>query len=316
MCIRRRKKPIPLEKLEVLIPRLHPHHPKIPQLEKQAARYLKGWNGERKLDYHLKGLPTHFAILNDVTLHVFDKTFQIYSLIYSPYAIYLIEVKNIAGPVTFNTTLKQFIQHNGERLTGYKYPITEVEMIHYLLQSWLQQRNVNTLPIYHYIAFAEHETVYNVIGEEEVIRKVVSYVEEIPLRVMKTDEYISKTKKENNELKSKLIRTTLREYEDFDFDILGEFNIKQADILRGVHCPGCGNLGMERIHGKGRCKTCGTHSKTAYERALYEYGLIISPIITNKTCRQFLQLNNRHEANYILRNQTIFDRSGQKWMKR
>lgn len=76
MIIRKRKKPKPLQKLDALIPRISPAHPKLPLLRKQAASYQKGYNGERKLDYHLQGMPEQFTIINDATLMFLERSFK------------------------------------------------------------------------------------------------------------------------------------------------------------------------------------------------------------------------------------------------
>src|SRR5699024_4897263 len=131
----------------------------------------------------LKSLPSEFAVFNDVTLTIFGKKFQIDSLIITAYAIFIIEVKSSEGTATFNTTLRQFIQNNGEKLHGRKYPITQVENSQFHLLRWLQQRGLGGLPIYYLIAFSEQSTIINVSGDEGAIRKVVSYVGEVPLRL-------------------------------------------------------------------------------------------------------------------------------------
>ncbi|MFD2131619.1 nuclease-related domain-containing protein [Pseudogracilibacillus auburnensis] len=286
-------------------------------MKQQAAKYLKGYHGERKLDYHLKGLPDHYSILSDITLIIFGKKVQIDSFIITPFAIFLLDVKSFEGTVTFDTILKQFVQDNGKTLKGYKYPLTQGEKIQYYLHQWLQSRNISSFPIYYFIAFSESSTIINVKGDEDTIGKVVSYIDDIPLRLMKLNENISKNRIVNLTLKNKVVRAIMRECEDFDYDILATFDIKKNEILPGVHCQQCENLGMERLHGKGRCYKCGAYSKDAYLKGLQDYILLISKTITNKACREFLQLNDRHEALHIIKSSHLFiKKSRQIWMKK
>src|SRR5699024_4714482 len=142
-----------------------------------------------------------------------------------------------------------FIQQNGEKLEGYKYPITQVEAIQYHLKSWLQNRNLTSLPIYSFIVFANRSMIYEVIGEEDSIRNTVFYADEIPLKIMKLDNYLAKSKSGNNQLKNKITQAIIRECEDFDFNVLKKFGIKHKEILAGVHCPACKKLGMKRESG-------------------------------------------------------------------
>ncbi|MEI3611370.1 nuclease-related domain-containing protein [Pseudogracilibacillus sp. SO30301A] len=298
--IRDRKKPIPLQKLDASIPRLAVNADKLSYLRMEAAKMQKGYNGERKLDYHLRSLPDTFAVLNDVTLTIFGKKFQIDSLIISAYAIYTPEVKSFEGTVTFNTLLRQFIQNSGKKLQGYKYPISQVETIHFHLLRWLQQRGLAGLPIYHFIAFSEQSTIINVQGDERALSNVVSYVDEIPVRVMKKDAEVAKESASNNNLKNRVISTIMRECEEFDYDIFERFGFSLSDIQPGVHCPECGKLGMVRSHGKWHCLGCGAYSKDAHKKALYDYSLLFSPKITNEECRKFLLLKSRFIARKML----------------
>src|SRR5699024_10972360 len=106
------RKPIELRKLEAVIPRLHPNHPKLSEIKHEAARSYKGYIGEKKVNYHLEQLTDTFTILQSVTLNVTEKNFQIDTIMISDYAIYIIESKNYSGIITFNTILKQFTRHD------------------------------------------------------------------------------------------------------------------------------------------------------------------------------------------------------------
>lgn len=312
---RGRKKSLPLQKLEAVISRLLPQHPKLPMIRIEAQNYQKGFEGERKLDYYLQSLPQQFAILNDITLTIFSKQFQIDSLIINAHAIFIIEVKNFEGPVTFDMIQNQFIKGDGEKIRGYKHPLIQVETIHHHLQSWLQKRNLTGLPIYYFIAFAERSTVYHVTGDVEPIRKVVSYADEIPLRLMKNEDYLARNTSENNQLKNRIIQAIMRECEDFDYDVVEKLGVRKKDILPGVHCPICGTLGMERLNRRWSCTKCNAISRNAHLKALYHHAILIDQKIRNEQCRNFLLLNTRHEAHNILKSSSCTLKKGSKmWL--
>lgn len=314
MFIRERKRPKVLRKLDAIISRLPPTHAKLPILRNKAARYQKGYNGERKLDYHLQGMPSEFSVLNDVTLSLLKKQVQIDSINITPHAIYIIEVKSLEGTVTFDTNLKQLIQENGEKIDGYKYPIVQAEMAQFHLQRWLQERNLSGLPIYYFIAFSERSTIININGDDDTVRKVVSYVDEIPLRLMQHDQQITEINRSNKELKNKIIHALIKECVDFDYDVLAKFGIKKSEILPGVHCPDCGVLGMVRIHGKWHCPKCGNYSITAHKKAFDHYTLLNNSYITNQQCREFLKVSCRHQVKQIFKSSNIkLIKGTQKW---
>ncbi len=285
-----RKPPLHLLTLDALIPRLSPSHPKLSILRVQAAKYQKGYNGERKLDYYLKSLPDSFDVLNDIKLQMFNKTFQIDSLLITAHGIYIVEVKSFEGIVTFDTTLKQLLQENGERLQGLKYPITQVENIQFHLIRWLQQRNLEGIPIYYLIAFSERSTIIKVNGEEQQLKDIVTYVDEIPLLLINMNKRLSRSYPGNPSLKKRIMNSIMKNQVVFKKDIIRDFKIKEADILPGVQCSKCLKLGMIRLRYKWQCPTCGNLSVNAHVKALLDFTLLFGNEITNQQCRRFLKI--------------------------
>lgn len=302
MFLRFRKKPKPLQTIDALIVRLKPQHSKLPALRKQAAIYQKGFNGERKLDYHLQTLSNEFSILSDVTLTHQGRSCQIDSLIFSANGIFMTDVKSFEGIVHFDTRLRQFTRHDGEKLNGYKYPITQAENAQIHLIQWLQDRELSGLPIYFFIAFSEYSTIINVTGNEESIGKVVTYVDEIPLRIMKLNEQLKKNNPSNNQLKNKIITAVMNECEDFNYNVFKKFGVDHREIITGVECPACGEIAMERSLYKWLCLVCASSSKDAHIKGLSDYALLYTDKIKNEQCRQFLNINSRITANSILKN--------------
>lgn len=305
---RYRNRPISLQTLDALISRLPEHHPKIPQLRQQAAREQKGFNGERKLDYYVERLPHTYSVLHDLCFTFMRQRTQIDSLLISAYAIYIIEVKNYHGEVTFNTNLQQFFRSNEEgEKEGFKYPLTQAEHIKMQLQLLLQENDVEALPIYYFIAFADASTIFHVIGDEKKIGRVVTYVEDVPLRMMKIDRQLSKkqAKPVDESYRNRIVTTLMRNNEDFSKDSLKEFDILPREILPGIHCEQCKMLGMKRRRGHWICSHCRSTSKTAHRKALQDYRLLIGSKVTNKTTRSFLQIESRHITKKLLQ-QTDF----------
>lgn len=301
MIIRQRKKPLSLQKLDALISRLPESHPKLPMLRKRAAIEQKGFNGERKLDYHLETLSDDYSVLNDVCFSLYGKRTQIDSLIITAQAIFIIEVKSYEGVITFDPSLRQCFREMEGKVERFKYPITQVEAIQASLLRFLQLANLGGLPIYYMVAFSERSTIIRVKDEEENVKKVITYVEDVPFQVMNINEkLIARTSSNNNQLRNKILQYIMQHCEDFDKDILREFSIKKEDILTGVHCSECHHLGMLRKQKNWYCPICFALSRTAQERTFQDYYLLLDDTITNKQCRQFLQLNSRHIAKHLL----------------
>lgn len=301
LIIKERFPPLALLTLDACISRLREGHPKLKILRQNAASYQKGFNGERKLDYHLKILDNSFVILSDVTLSIYEKQFQMDSLVITSNALFIIEVKSLEGTITFHTSLKQLTQDNGQKLIGRKHPITQAENISFHFMRWLQFQKLDGLPIYYFVAIADQSTIIHVNGDEDAIRKVVSHVDEIPIRLVKMNEKLIKTMPENHQLKNRIIQTVLKNCEELQIDILSRFDIHENDILPGVHCPSCKKLKMIRTRFNWHCSYCKVHSRTAHRKALLDFALIDGTKITNKQCQYFLH-TNRSTAYSILKN--------------
>lgn len=300
--LRYRKRPLSLQKLDALIARLPDNHPKMPQLRQQAAREQKGFNGERKLDYHLQSLSSEYIVLNDICFSLYDQKIQIDSLIITAQAIFIVEVKSFEGLITFQPELRQCYREKEGTIERFKYPITQVEAIQTALLRFLQLANLSGLPIYYFIAFSEKSTLFQVKGEEQSINEVVMYVEDVPIQMMKINRRLidEASAPKSKQMQQQIAQHILRHREDFDKDILREFNITPENIPSGVHCPSCDYLGMERKYRSWRCKNCLHTSRTSHIKALHHYYLLFNSTITNKKCRAFLQISSRHTAKYLL----------------
>ena len=295
MILRQRQKPIVLEKLEVLSNRLLPDNPELPKIEREVAQRQAGYKGELRLDYFLRYLPQTYSILNDVTLVLDNVKTQFDSIIISNQAIYLIEVKNITGTVTVDTTLRQFTRENGQGLEGFDDPITQVENATLFLNKWLRAHHLEGLPVFNFIAIASSKTIINVTGDEPPPR--FTYVNAIPGRIIAMNE---KLEKSNHQLKTSIIQKLQENTATFDFDIFKYFRIQPSDIQTGVQCPACGALTMIWKRENWRCSTCQRAASYAHHQALRDYQILFNHEMTNAQCRHFLYLSCRFVARRML----------------
>lgn len=318
MIIKRRSKPLVLQKLEALNPRLafNGDHKLRRQLNQETSKEYKGYIGERKVDYFLDILANHTTILQGVCLQGGNKNFQIDTIVITDHALFCIESKNFGDTVTFDTILKQFTRGDGKQQKGYRYPITQAETQQYLLMNWLQEHNLHGIPIHYFVAISEPSTIVKVIGNQEQIAKVVVHAELLPKRIMASTEKIAKdgaAKISGYQIGKKILRHCIEQ----DFDILGKFSIDKSNILSGVQCPKCATLGMERLFGKWKCIKCDHKSKYAHKRAISDYLLLFGSSITNEDCREFLQVDSRALATRLLKaNGLVFQKERKNWVSK
>ncbi|WP_249869238.1 nuclease-related domain-containing protein [Oceanobacillus saliphilus] len=314
MIIRKRPKPLVLQKYEAIAPRLRRNFPRLQEIQYESAKYLKGYKGELKVDYYLSLLADKHTILQDVCLPIGGQSVQIDNLILSPQAIYLIEVKNYSGKIIFDTVLNQFIRDDGKIQTGFNHPITQVEIQQIKLQNWLQERGLPSIPIYHFIAISDPATILEVVGDKEAIAKVVVRGESTPMKLMNHEKSLSSNTPVQHQ---KIGYTILRECREFDIDIMTKHSIKGSDLLPGVQCPACGWLGMERTHSNWQCNKCHHKSPTAHKKTLEDYLLLVNPWITNSECMRFLNFKSKNIATRLMKNAGLkYDEKHRRWYKK
>lgn len=314
MIIRRRKKPLVLQKYDAIVPRLRPDFPELQKIQREQAIRTKGFEGENAVDYHIDFLAAEATILHDVCLIVMGKPFQIDTLLVASHAIFPIESKNYHGTITFDTVLRQMIRDDGRRETGFNYPVTQADLQKFKLQMWLQEHNFPNIPIHPLIAISDPATIIKVKGDEQELAKAVAHGAHIPGMILaKNKEYAEKHAKIDDR---KIGNAILRECREFDMDVLKIHNIKAADLTPGVACPACGRLGMKRNHGTWECGRCFIQLKTAHLKTIEDYLLVVKPGLTNTDCRQFLKIKSRSTATRILRSSgLIYERENKRWVK-
>ncbi|MGE8206852.1 nuclease-related domain-containing protein [Heyndrickxia sp. NPDC080065] len=292
--------PIKIQKLEALERRTPSFHPKKSFILDELSRRRSGYKGEKSLDYHLSFLldrPYH--ILHGLRLlNQHNKYFQIDTLILTPFFIPIIEAKNYGGTITFDNQFHQLIQQNVEIERAYEDPVVQVKRHQLQLKGWLKQNKFPNIPILPLVVISNPSTVIKTIGNPKNyphITKSINLIFEIE-KYEKIYKNEILTKKELTKLSKLLVKKHTPEEDD----VLHRFKIDKNELLTGVQCPSCFFIPMNRVHGNWLCPSCHGYSKTAHLAALRDYALLISPTITNRDLRNFLQLPSRTIATNII----------------
>ncbi|MFD1037230.1 nuclease-related domain-containing protein [Virgibacillus byunsanensis] len=314
MIMKKRNKPLPLVKLDAIIPRTSPKFPRLPDMKQDAAKRNKGYIGELQVDYHLDHLAKRYTILKDVYMRIHGKNVQMDTVVIAEHTIFIIDSKNYDGTITFDTILNQLTRNDGMKETGFEYPITQIENQQLQLQNWLLDHNLPNIPVHFFIAISDPSTIIKVIGDQQAVAKVVGHGARIPRMILNKDEEIAQTGSPKLQV-SKIGKMILAECREFDIDIMGQYKVKK--LLPGVQCMECGYLGMDWIYGKWVCKNCTKTSKHAHEKAIADYLLLVKPWITNKECMRFLNLKSRSVATRILQSSGLhYQKEHKRWIKR
>ena len=315
MNIKSRTTPSEIHVLEGLIRRLPPTHRLRRRLEEDLAYRRKGYVGEKAVDrFTASLLQGNFTILHDVYLKHKGSGFQIDTLIVGPHCIFVIEIKNYLGTVTFDFNLNQFTREHNGKITGFRNPIIQATTNKLLLTEWLTDRNVNDIPIYPLVAISDPGTIIKVIPEDQILSREVMHGEYMPQQVWKMDQEFNG--KRHGHLHQKIGAIILGACEKYDFDYEKEYGINQRELLGGVHCSSCGRLGMVRTYKYWQCNYCQLSSRNAHIPGINDYLLLVKPWISNKACMQFLQIPSRHLTTRLLKTSNlIYDPVRREWNK-
>lgn len=83
-----------------------------------------------------------------------------------------------------------------------------------------------------------------------------------------------------------------------------KYKIQPNDLLKCVKCPRCKILPMAKTKGSWLCGNCQYTSKNAFFQPS-SISLLFGSTITNKQCRNFLQLHSRSISTNLLRSLNI-----------
>lgn len=304
MIVNRRQVPLRLKINDAVLRRLPKTHPKRVDVMQDSLRFGAGHKGEVTLDYYT-------SLLHEDTFHIFQglrlKTgethFQMDSLLLSPSFVIIIESKNMAGTLTFNSQFNQMDRSLNDKTDTFDDPILQAKKHRLLLHKWLAHHQFPELPI-EYLVFSSNPStaLRNPFNDPEIYHRVCP-----PGRlVFKIEEFLSKYMREVLSIKelkklSKLLMKSNQPPESH----LPKFQINPSEYLTGVQCPSCIHYAMERYSGTWNCHHCGDTSKGAHLLALEDYFLLINPSINNRQFRQFVHLPSQKLASKLLRNSNL-----------
>ncbi|WOV88032.1 nuclease-related domain-containing protein [Sporosarcina oncorhynchi] len=297
MIYKNRTMPNILKALQALNKRLPRNHTKKNIIEKELYSSRAGYAGELELDTYMTDYnPTHpYALLNDLYLHINGVYFQIDSLLITPTAFIVIEVKNYAEKTVVTKNPIQFIKvyKNGDRKARPNV-INEVNRKIQHLEKWLNKRNIQP-HIEGLITFAQTNEL--------------SFESPNPgMKILSTDEapaYLESLSTQSSTLNEESIHNIAidlaKHHEEYNpFPLVARYGIKPSDIMPGVLCPSCLQLGMKWNREKWNCQ-CGHKGKVEHLHTIGEWFMLIQPTITNREFRYFTRLANQNVARTLLK---------------
>ncbi|SES16860.1 nuclease-related domain-containing protein [Psychrobacillus sp. OK032] len=300
MIVKAYSKSIHLEAMEMLLKRLSVDHPIYSKISNQIGTTRAGDIGEEMVFRELEKmkLPFKYYVFHKLLLFA-ENAFELDILLITPFGAIILEVKNFSGILEFTGNPSQIIQHkeSGE-INKYPCPAAQLNEYKYQLLQFFNDQNI-PIPIYGAVVFASRKSFVKITSDKAEIlyrNEVSPFLRKFQkLKPTLTEEDMEKIKD------ILLQKNTPFAY----FPLSKHFSIQSEDIIRGVECNRCGYLGMQKRNRTWYCPSCRKNDSSAYKNTITSYFLLCKDSITNKECRDFLLLSNRHEAKRILANSNL-----------
>ncbi|TCJ04725.1 nuclease-related domain-containing protein [Cytobacillus praedii] len=305
MIVKPRKIPLSIRKLEALIRRLPPYHPKLPLISDELNKKMAGYKGESSLDFYLGFLdPKQYFIFHDLRLRDDPRFFQIDTLIVTKSYLLIIEVKNIAGTIHFDPLFNQLIRIKDGKEMAFPDPLIQVKRHELQLKKWFRNNGLKELPICSFIVISNPQTVIRTTPENSLLSQKVIHREALPSKIIQFENSLHTCVISEKELK-KAIRLIKKQHTELDSSIMDKYNISRNELIKGVLCKNCLKLPLERKHGTWFCSVCLEKCNHEHKAALNDYRLLISKTITNSQLRDFLKIESAATATRILHSMNI-----------
>lgn len=271
--------------------RLHPQHEKYTKIIDELNRAQAGEFGEQHIYTILQTFPKTEEIyyLHNICI---DQV-QIDLLAISNSWCIAFEVKNIKGQVRFNTNPRQLIRKlENQQEESFQCPQSQLERILSVLNRFFLRHQIK-LPIYPAVVFPFNNAIITPPDSNIPIiigRDLINFIQKLPVNkpVVNPQKVAGIVEKANEPYHR--------------FPLASYYGIDETAILKGVECSACGQIPMTRLKGSWKCLRCGVTDRHAHVQAILDFYMLLSPTMTNRQCRDFLGLRNRHEATRMLSN--------------
>lgn len=285
-----------------MLTRLPENHELMKEMAKKEYQLEAGYSGELDIDRILQEIefPRNTIILKNVKLQINPQyTTQIDTLILTPTRAIILEIKKYAGTIQFDERAGKTIKILSEGVVD-----TFDCIIHQLLRAkeglrqWMANRNI-ALPIDEILVMANPKKI------------IEAFPKSVPLKFVKQlPRYIKELPELETLFSAKAINLLAYQIKNAPImwrhlPICEQYNLHPNVLRKGVLCLSCNGV-MNRSQGrKWCCERCDKYENGELEQSLHDWFLLIKPTITNKECREFLQLQSKFAASRLLRKSSL-----------
>lgn len=249
----------------------------------------RGYEGEQRADDYWDDL--HIAEPHAL-LHGFEAissrgyTHQIDTIFVTSRFVLVVELKNIAGVLSYEERSHQFIREWNGECTSLTNPFAQAERHEKFIKQLLDRIHLE-LPVLSAVIFTSSSSILENMSERFHIFKLAG------LR-FKLQEWMNTYPVQVPESMVSLVRNELLTHHQ---PRKWKHPFGKVLIRRGALCH-CGEV-MQYGRGKFFCR-CGHTSREAFYKGLHDYRLLVSEWITNKELRDFFFITSTDVANKLL----------------
>ncbi|MUV37332.1 hypothetical protein JNUCC1_01138 [Lentibacillus sp. JNUCC-1] len=315
MFIENRPKPYTLLKYEALLRKLLPKHRSHPLIQKDYAKHAAGFQGEKYVDYTLSIHPLpDSAAYPGVRLRHKRHPFQIDTPLITPGFVLLMEIKNMTGELSYDSTHDQFIQTIGAERKRQRNPIQQSTAHKLQFGEWLKSHSFPSVPIETLSVISNPNAIINHPQADQTIFDQLIHVEALPEKLQELA-----AKHPQNILSSrdrrKLYNLLKTHDEPLNPDLIAQYNLNDSHFIKGIPCEHCQAYPLKRVARKWVCQNCGFMSHDAHVQVILDSFLLGKPTITNSECRSLLNYDSRSGVLNLLKKMNLRTSGNQKGVK-
>ncbi|QQK74624.1 NERD domain-containing protein [Salicibibacter cibarius] len=305
--------PVKIRQLEALESRLSPAHKEFSAIKTEVKRSRAGWRGEISMDYFYSqlDLPRQHYFVHQLRLPRNMGFFQMDTLLLTKYFFLILEIKNLAGTLTFDHEHQQLLRTQGDQQEVFADPVLQAQQQAASLKAWLHAHYSSSPPIYTYAVMTNENSVLRNAAPHPLHRQIIRPP---ALRQILQDFFAKERCHSLNAEVNTYVVALKKAHRPAIFSAMEKYELSRVDLKNGVFCPVCACI-MEWRHGKWVCSRCGHVSRDAHRKALEDYALLVSPHITSGECQTYLHLPVINTAQRLLQKMNLTHSGGTKARK-
>lgn len=261
------------------------------RVREQLWRIQRGLDGEQRADRFWEDLQLHeehYLFHNFETVNRVGFTHQMDTIFICSRFVLVLELKHIAGEITYDVNAHQLLRaYNGEiKVMG--DPFQQVSRHVDWLEHFLWEIGVRNLPVINAVVVTTTSSILNKMPAKFHVFKLEG------LRFKLRDWFNQYPVQINKALLTHIRDELLKRHQPRKATL----PIENVKVQKGALCQ-CG-LRMNYCNGVFTC-SCGNRCRDGFQRALFDYRLLVNEWITNREFREFFGVEDSTVASKILK---------------